>query len=138
MTTKNKVRQYNRFKNWSKTMELSITKGECIFIARSMNMLDGANRTDSRLIVSIQEDFDLEKTAKSDEETTPEHLLDVYTFKVSKIQCEWLTDQINKRFEKHDVRAFEARYALNLEDKIKKLLEEYDEKEAEGSKDKTK
>jgi len=103
-------------------MELKITKGELVFVGRSINMIEGSNRTDTRLIVSIQDDFKIDEIA--DKGIPVKELGDTIDVIASRLQLEWLIDLIDKRFKKADIASFEARYVLTLEDKLKVLLEE--------------
>lgn len=96
-------------------MEYVISKGERVLVAVLINSLPGVNRTDARLVTKVSDHLALEEVGS----VPVVELGEVNEFDLAELEVSWITDHLNKAFEKQEVPPGLAKHALSLEEKLK-------------------
>lgn len=93
----------------------TITKAERAMVLALISTLKGVNRTDGRLIASIEEKLRLEEVAsvlKTEANMVEE-------FDLVELEVKWILDRIGKVFDGSEMQPALVGYALSLENKLK-------------------
>lgn len=97
-------------------MKYEINKGERILTAWLINNIKGVNRTDARLITKVYEHLDLGEVQGA---VPLKDLKKLFAVDLADLEVKWITDHINKAFDKQEIPPSLASYTLSLEDKLK-------------------
>lgn len=93
----------------------TITKAERAMVLALISTLGGVNRTDGRLIASVEEKLRLDEVAsvlKSEADISEE-------FDLVELESKWILDRIGKVFDGSEMQPQLVKYALSLESELK-------------------
>lgn len=98
---------------------MKLTKGDRLVVGWAIGQMQGVNKTDARLVVSLQDHLKLDEVT----EVKHEELDQNSDYEISDLQLGWIKDQMNGAFDAAKVPPPLARYTLALLEKVEQALE---------------